>query len=358
MFTKKTPYITLLLALTLGTSVQAQVPEASTQLQIYGAVDIGIASSRINHTNRTTGLFNGSLENSFWGLKGTEDLGSGLQAFFQLESGFDTSTGAHEDESSFFNYAAKLGLQHEAYGTLSLGRQNPVSQEFNAELDLAAWADYGMGALLRNSDDYQVNNSFQYQSPQWNGWQVGVGYKAKDDHYRTDPEAQPATLNTALRYESGRFYAALSYDQQLSSHYGERKAHAWQLGMKYAFEPVTLSAAWSRQKNGFVGGNGNYLTPFAQGGRIDSGYVAAAVPLSEQGELIAQWSLAKPNWRWSNNEKAKKAQVYSLGYLHDISARTQLYTYGGYGKHTNPDQMISLDNPNSSRLAVGLIHYF
>lgn len=332
-------FITLNLLVLSSLTAQAQA-----QVELYGSIDTALAQSRVSNESSTNGLISGGQANSYWGLIGTEELGEGLSAIFQLESGFDAVTGRSEEDESFFNYAAKLGLQHEALGSLYLGRQNPISQEFNAELELAGWKDFGMGALLRNSDDYQQNKAIQYSSPEWAGFQLGMGYKSKDN--------DSSAINTALRYEADKLYAALSYDKH-------KRAKAWQLGAKYDFDVFTLAAAWGRQKNGFVGDNGFDANEFIRGGRIDSWYVGASLPIATNGELIAQWSLAKPNWSWQeSDQKAKKAQVYSIGYIHDLSTRTQLYAFGAYGKNYSPDDMLSAENPNSRRTAIGITHRF
>lgn len=346
MCAKKYALLITLNLLVLG-SVTTQT-QAQTQVLLYGTIDTGLAHSRTSTASTTNGLISGGQADSLWGLIGTEDLGSGLSAQFQLESGFDAVTGSAEDEESFFNYAAKLGLQHETLGSLYLGRQNPVSQEFNTELELAGWKDFGIGALLRNSDNYQQNNAIQYSSPQWAGFQLGVGYKSKDNDSDNDNNA----INTALRYEADKLYAVLSYDKK-------KQTKAWQLGAKYDFEAITLSTAWARQKNGFVGDNGLEATEFIEGGRIDSWYVGASVPIATNGELIAQWSLAKPNWHWQDTgKKAKKVQVYSMGYIYSLSTRTQLYAFGAYGENYNPDDMLSSENSNSRLAAIGITHSF
>lgn len=340
MFAKK-----YTLFITLNFLILGSLPaKAQTQVQLYGSIDTALAHSRISNEGTTNGLISGGQDNSYWGLIGTEDLGSGLTAVFQLESGFDAITGSSEEDDSFFNYAAKLGLQHHALGSLYLGRQNPISQQFNAELELAGWKDYGMGALLRSSDDYQQNNAIQYSSPEWAGFQLGMGYKSKDN--------DNSAINTALRYEADKFYAVLSYDKH-------KQAKAWQFGVKYDFDVITLSTAWARQKNGFVGDNGIDATEFIREGRIDSWYVGASLPIATNGELVAQWSLAKPNWHWwDSDQKAEKVQVYSLGYIHSVSTRTQLYAFGAYGKNYSPDDMLSAENPNSRRTAIGITHRF
>ncbi|MFP3615972.1 porin, partial [Paraburkholderia sp. SIMBA_050] len=61
-------------------------------------------------------------QGSRWGLKGAEDLGGGLKAVFNLESGVNLQNGAFADSGRLFNRAAYVGLQS-PYGTVTLGRQ-------------------------------------------------------------------------------------------------------------------------------------------------------------------------------------------------------------------------------------------
>src|SRR5690625_5072528 len=94
----------------------AGVAQAETSVTLYGVVDGGIGYQRLKGTSAAddldgmgiyardgrdysvrsnrTGLINGVQRGNRWGLRGSEDLGNGLRAIFQLESGFDLSTGS------------------------------------------------------------------------------------------------------------------------------------------------------------------------------------------------------------------------------------------------------------------------
>jgi predicted porin len=66
---------------------------AQNTVTLYGLIDEGF-----DYTNSVGGkslseLQSGYAQGSRWGLKGTEDLGGGLKAVFQLENGFNVNNG-------------------------------------------------------------------------------------------------------------------------------------------------------------------------------------------------------------------------------------------------------------------------
>src|ERR1700739_719108 len=67
-----------------------------------GQEAITIDPERVSVANHhsVTGVFNGGLSDSRWGIRGNEDLGGGLHAFFDLESGFSLQSGAINDAAA------------------------------------------------------------------------------------------------------------------------------------------------------------------------------------------------------------------------------------------------------------------
>lgn len=123
--TAPAPLHTLLATGLLATAMAAQ---AETTVQIYGIVDTGIQVQ-----NKTAGSNDGrvsmntsNLRQSVWGLRGSEDLGNGLKAFFNLESHIAVDTGGlfgdGQGESPLFRRQANVGLSG-SWGSVTLGRQ-------------------------------------------------------------------------------------------------------------------------------------------------------------------------------------------------------------------------------------------
>jgi predicted porin len=103
---------------------------AESNVTLYGILDTAIEftnhwpTTAANPTatgNRWSMADGGRSGGSRWGLTGNEDLGGGVKAEFQLESGFLVSNGALSQ--NFFGRAAWVGLSSSSFGSLRLGRQ-------------------------------------------------------------------------------------------------------------------------------------------------------------------------------------------------------------------------------------------
>jgi len=108
---------------------------ATTQLahansvQIYGALDTGVeyltnVGPEEEHLTRASRLTGGYMP-SRWGLRGSEDLGSGLSAIFNLEGGFAVTDGTLGQGGRLFGRAAFVGVSA-PWGTVTLGRHQEM----------------------------------------------------------------------------------------------------------------------------------------------------------------------------------------------------------------------------------------
>lgn len=111
----------------LGTSTA--LVQAQTSVTVYGSFDAGSRwanNQNANSNSKVTMNSSGTYQSNRLGFKGVEDLGSGLDAHFNLEQGFNSGNGAQADASRLFNRSAFVGLGGQ-WGTLDLGRQYTVA---------------------------------------------------------------------------------------------------------------------------------------------------------------------------------------------------------------------------------------
>jgi general bacterial porin, GBP family len=96
---------------------------AQSSVTLYGLIDTGLVYMNNQLGHRNWQEVNSSTQNTVFGLKGLEDLGGGLRAIFKLEQGFLLNDGAQAFSSDGFGSLAWVGLQSNAYGTVTFGRQ-------------------------------------------------------------------------------------------------------------------------------------------------------------------------------------------------------------------------------------------
>lgn len=113
-------------------------PVMAQTVNIYGVLDAGIRndSAADNIGADRNALFSGVQSTSRFGLRGSEDLGGGLTARFQLEGGFNPTTGTSSQNGStgtiLFDRLAWIGLSDKRAGEIQIGRN------VGATFDLAA----------------------------------------------------------------------------------------------------------------------------------------------------------------------------------------------------------------------------
>ncbi len=112
---KKTQVALAALALVASTAALADV-------KVYGTLDAGIASS----SGSTVFYGDGNNATTHFGLAGSEDLGNGLKAGFNLQSGIDVKNGASGvsggGNTGLFNRGASISLGNENLG-VTVGNQ-------------------------------------------------------------------------------------------------------------------------------------------------------------------------------------------------------------------------------------------
>jgi predicted porin len=206
-------------------SALAATAHAQSSVTIYGLIDTGIVYTNNQGGSSAWQMQSGLLSNEVWGLRGSEDLGGDLHAIFRLENGFNIQNGKSTLPGSMFGRQAYVGLQSNAYGTLTLGRQ------YDAVVDMLgpiALANNGDGNNLAahpfdndNIDDsFYINNSVKYASPAWRGLQG---------------EAQYGFSNAPGGFADNRAYS---------------------VGLSYSNGPVNLAAAYLQLNGGALSGSG------------------------------------------------------------------------------------------------------
>ncbi len=174
-----------LLALLCGAAGAAH---AQSNVSIYGSVDLGLVKKT------DTALALSKRDANTLGFKGTEDLGGGLAALFQLEIRYEPDTGTVESNvRPLFQGQSRVGLQG-SFGTIRLGRGVsalmaavpavdpfhglPSAVGFYADLAVAGYTGQPLDAAGNSFNRF--SNAVFYDSPVLGGFQFSSTIGAKE----------------------------------------------------------------------------------------------------------------------------------------------------------------------------------
>jgi outer membrane protein OmpU len=186
---------------------------AQSAVTLYGLLDEGVTYVSNEAGKRFIGLVAGENFGNRWGLRGTEALGNGYQAIFDLESDFDLNTGSSVAGigSALFGRQAWVGMAT-PYGTVTLGRQYDFAWDFMT-LGFFSPAAYALatgghiGDVDRQGGD-RLNNAVKYVSPSYDGLQFGALYSfgGVAGHF-----AEDSAFSLGARYDGGNLQVAAVY---------------------------------------------------------------------------------------------------------------------------------------------------
>jgi predicted porin len=172
-------------AVLCGTTVEVQ---AADGVQLYGLVGSYIGSiKRSDSVDRITQVGSGGLTTSWWGIKGTESLGNGVNAVFMLEQFFQPDTGGagrSTADPTGFSRNGWVGLSG-AFGQLTIGRHTSpyyVSMQqvnpFGSSVVFSPLVVQSYVAAFSNTviGDTVWSNAIQYVAPTVNGFSTTVIY--------------------------------------------------------------------------------------------------------------------------------------------------------------------------------------
>jgi predicted porin len=330
----------------------ATTAHAQSSVTLYGLLDEGIAyihNSASGETNASTQfkLSSGNSYGSRWGLKGTEDLGSGLAAIFQLESGYSVSTGASGQGGLLFGRKAVVGLSSASYGTVTLGRQyDPVVDLVQAlTQDAYFGGTFGTPGDLDNYDNsLRVNSSVKYVSPILSGFQVEALYGFGGVAGAT---GSGQTYSFGAAYSGGALSLAAGYLFANGGSTAVDGVRTWTSTSGSLFNTVINSGFASAKSLSSVRAAAQYVTgPFTLGAAYSyTQYAADSLSTFTQtakfnnGSAFVNYRVTVPlllgvgyNYTALSGPASAHYNQINLGADYALSKRTSLYALAGYQK--------------------------
>ena len=352
-----------LAALALASAqAQAQVPSPPSSLTLSGIADAGLYRRDLAGERQASQVQGGMLSMSRVDMRGSEDLGGGIHADFELSAHFRIDTGEagrHAGDTlanRLFTRASSVGLRG-GWGQLRLGRV--YTGTFQHTLQFTPYGDStSLGPFMMHTivggqpmmaahggSDGVWSNSVVYNTP------VLAGFSAQLQRALGEGTTDGRRSDNTGWYRNGPFAAAISHSRISGAAYTGVRTPTDPAGTPYAItsEISTLgSVSWD------FGVARLYLQ--AAKARLEPRGlptielttlgVNAQAPLGS-GRLVGGWARTE---REQASVTQRQRETFSFGYVYAFSKRTEWYTVMVHDRATGLEA--------GTGLASGIKHVF
>ena len=307
---------------------------------------------------------------SLIGFKGSENLGNGLKAIWQVEQGLniDGTTGADSGNGYGNTWATRKGYNNTwatrdsfvgltgNFGTVRLGK---LSTYLNSDMEkFDAWI-YGAGVngatwTTANTLDGRFDNSIRYDSPNLNGFKFTAqyGFDEKRNPATNGNRSNQAMWSLGAGYENAGYYVDAGYVRLQDTDFSATKdGNYWRLEGGYNANNLLVALAYGQSKLYAEAADGTKAADAtkAKEAALTVGYT--------MGALTPKFTYAHVWDTKTNGVKADNGiNQYVIGVDYALSKRTTAYTSFGYAKHD--DVIAGTDERKERTLAVGVQHKF
>jgi predicted porin len=293
---------------------------AQSNVTMYGRLNVSVESQEVGNAGNNTVMQNSA---SRWGLKGVEDLGGGMKAGFQLESGFNPVNGAagptlNNPTNAFWGRQSEVFLSGN-WGMVRLG--NFTSEAYYATADYVSLHNHDTGTSADAFYTYlgRDTGKVSYRAPSFGGATFEIGTSIADP-------TQESTLDLALNYDAGPMHLGAGY---------QKDGDANQFGLRGLYEvgAFTFGGYYQRSDIPVIGTRDNF--------RLSGMYTMGST------EFHVNWGTTNGYSNLANDS----GDQFTLAVNQNLSKRTKIYAF--YTK-------ISSDIPNGefASFAVGVRHNF
>ena len=373
----------------------AVMAQSANPVTLYGTMNVDFESVKADGATGAGANLSTrsrvSSNSSNFGVRGTEDVGGGLKAWFQIEVGVTmdvgTNTSATVTSNPFNGRNSAVGLQGGA-GSILLGNWDTPYKSAQGAVDpfyatgIGYYANVLSGnstptdtaSLDRNAFDRRSGNSFQYWTPVVNGLSGRFAYSANEAKTNSTAAigASPSLTSFSGTYAKGPIFLSLAHErhEQFANSATENSKDK---GLKFT-AVLTLGTtnlgfmAEQLKFNGNLAATGlpkNFTAGTSNEARVNAYFfsiVHRMGPHALRGAYAAD-SGVKLNGGGSSTDT--KARMLDLGYSYSFSKRTDFYAiYAKVTNQTNSRNNFSINGISSVNgadpvgVGVGLRHTF
>jgi predicted porin len=315
---------------------------SGSAVTIYGNVDSYIGHIRSDSGANITGLNDGSILRSRFGLRGTEVLTPGYEAKFNLELGFNSDTGTGADASRLFDRQAWVGF-NTPYGEARFGRQNTEIFLIGGAIDYTDRTTFG--SLINTFGvPSRFDNDISYRTPRWAGVQVSAHAAVPENSGSANNHS---LYQLAVDWQGGPYrvgYAGLQARPNDATATVSERINYHNAYANYKYSKGTLYLAFVRSNNSTANANGLNAASILNNVSIPNNFFPGTDLNATRYYNIWQVSADyrfNPQLRvgalfgeiHDTTDRNSGARGGNIGAFYDLSKRTTLYGFASYMKN-------------------------
>jgi predicted porin len=324
----------------------AAAAHAQSSVTLYGRIDNGIQFESGIPGGHAWAAESGNWGCSWWGLTGTEDLGGGTSAIFQLEGQLNTMTG--QMQGALFTRHATVGFANQRFGTFKLGNlgAGEISQD-SWGTDPQVMQRYAISSLVRGRNWASSTNGFEYQTPTWGGLWFRGQYSLTNNPAGWNSSPTPGGqgrsngIEGVYTYGLGDFRVIYDEVRGADGSFNDVYNHSRSIlgGGTLVFGPVRIYAGYQ-----------HLSAPNATNASV--GVTAAALPagvsapttvnhewIGAAWQATAATALTAAVYHANANHGNGNATLYTLAATYNLSKRTFLYAEAGYVRNSSTSNL-------------------
>lgn len=341
-------------ALALSSLFAAGAAQAA-DVSLYGTVAEGLYYTKVEGADKGSfGMapYKQTLIDSQWRLRGREDLGNGYYAGFQLESGFNSDSGALADSSRLFNRVARLFVGNETL-EVTMGRistftcaSDPYSLFRKLRANMTGSGMPGMAPAAMVFNVGEMDNAVAFRTNAETGFFLqgfySNGSAANESKLSWANNNHVAQLGTGWVGNQLRVGVVLSWERpEKATAEAVRKSQTKGVNLigSYAFGSFAVSALFYRGWNDWRIGGAPDMPAIVNGMDTTVGFMSVGKPMGAHylsaglGIIYADWQGLEDGMR----ETKGTALQASVMYTYRLSKRTLLYAGASF---SDADKML------------------
>ena len=351
---------------------------AQSAVTLYGVLDTSLEFA--NHVapysaagftanpgagNNVFRVNSGGLSGSRWGLRGTEDLGGGLKSIFVLESGISVDNGTMQQSNRLFGRQAFVGISHNTYGQITLGRQYTSLFVAMANFMPTAYATQYEPAAFMAGNNFREDNTIAYTGVfgpvtalahfSFGAGVPNLAIQGGASAFGGNGEVPGAfrrdsAFGGAFTYSAGPFGAAIAYDQwnpsvnNAAGVYQGTTATLKKASVAGSYAIGQVAKIMAGYRWGKVDNNGTG----AQLQRDDYYWIGANYQVTPAVGLTLEYDYDNLKRDYFNNTHAPNPWQIAFVADYSFSKRTDVYLSAVYAKNAG----LTLDAANTNQLAT------